>query len=221
MWCCRQYAHACRTDRTARRVSRRELAAASADHRQPALYPPIILTLRREDHSFLLDPIMPRRAVMPTTTGDRSQPYRRAPASNSSLEGGLPAGASLRPGGRLIASTRTAMIPASRSSTVWPAKIRSRRSLRILRQVKHELAARRHYNFNAPPTPVRSSATTCTRCRRGLGPIEPRRCRRLECAIYVAQIETSGCRSVRDGRYSSTDRVLKSMAVCGSTTKPM
>jgi len=54
-------ARLCRTDRTARRVSGRELAGGISPTTGNPLYTrPIILTLRREDHSFLLDPIMPR-----------------------------------------------------------------------------------------------------------------------------------------------------------------
>ena len=48
------------------------------DHRQPGLSRPIVLTLRREDHSFLLDPIMPRpgRVMADYDLVIASQPYR-------------------------------------------------------------------------------------------------------------------------------------------------
>jgi hypothetical protein len=60
-------------------------AGISAKTGNPVYTRPIVLTLRREDHSFLLDPIMPRpgRVTADYDLVLASQPIGRAPASNS------------------------------------------------------------------------------------------------------------------------------------------
>ena len=71
----------------------------------PVYQRPVILTLRREDHSFLLDPIMPRpgRVMADYDLVIASQPYRaRASVEFKASKVLTPLVKSLRPGGRLI-----------------------------------------------------------------------------------------------------------------------
>src|SRR6266699_6160816 len=71
----------------------------------PVYTRPIILTLRREDHSFLLDPIMPRpgRVTADYDLVIASQPYRAsASVEFKASKVVTPLVRALRPGGRLI-----------------------------------------------------------------------------------------------------------------------
>src|SRR5471032_1099990 len=71
----------------------------------PVYMRPVILTLRREDHSFLLDPITPRsgRVMADYDMVIASQPYRaRASVEFKASKVIAPLVRSLRPGGRLI-----------------------------------------------------------------------------------------------------------------------
>jgi hypothetical protein len=71
----------------------------------PVYLRPIILTLRREDHTFLLDPILPRpgRVTADYDLVIASQPYRaRASLEFKASKVVAPLVQSLRPGGRLI-----------------------------------------------------------------------------------------------------------------------
>src|SRR5438270_8637429 len=121
----------------------------------PVYTRPIILTLRREDHSFLLDPIMPRpgRVMADYDLVLASQPYRaRASVEFKASKVVTPLARALRPGGRLIGIHSHGKDPGMEIiDGVWTADnpFTSDRHA-ILRQVKHELgAAARHYNFNA------------------------------------------------------------------------
>src|SRR5579871_1295704 len=71
----------------------------------PVYLRPIILTLRREDHTFLLDPILPRpgRVTADYDLVIASQPYRaRASVEFKASRIVTPLVKALRPGGRLI-----------------------------------------------------------------------------------------------------------------------
>jgi hypothetical protein len=71
----------------------------------PVYLRPIILTLRREDHTFLLDPILPRpgRVTADYDLVIASQPYRaRASLEFKASKVVAPLVQSLRPGGRLV-----------------------------------------------------------------------------------------------------------------------
>ncbi len=185
----------------------------------PVYQRPVILTLRREDHSFLLDPIMPRpgRVMAEYDLVIASQPYRaRASVEFKASKVLTPLVKSLRPGGRLIGIHSHGKDPGIEIiDQVWPGDDPFKTDrYAILRQVKHELgAAARHYNFNAS-----SDARSIFRYRMHTLPDEvsgPIGTSTLfaawNAAIYVAQIEDNRLSEVvRDGRYlEATDRVLK------------
>ena len=185
----------------------------------PVYTRPIILTLRREDHSFLLDPIMPRpgRVMADYDLVIASQPYRaRASVEFKASKVVTPLVRALRPGGRLIGIHSHGRDPGIEIiDQVWPGDDPFKTDrYAILRQVKHELgAAARHYNFNAS-----SDARSIFRYNMHTLPDEvsgPIGTSTLfaawNAAIYVAQIEDVRLSEVvRDGRYlEATDRVLK------------
>jgi hypothetical protein len=121
----------------------------------PVYLRPIILTLRREDHTFLLDPILPRpgRVTADYDLVIASQPYRaKASLEFKASKVVAPLVQSLRPGGRLVGIHSHGGDPGLEIiNVIWPGEnpFTSDRHA-ILRQVKHELgAAARHYNFNA------------------------------------------------------------------------
>ncbi len=185
----------------------------------PVYLRPIILTLRREDHTFLLDPILPRpgRVTADYDLVIASQPYRaRASLEFKASKVIAPLVQSLRPGGRLIGVHSHGDDPGLEIiQDVWPGEnpFSSDRHA-ILRQVKHELgAAARHYNFNAS-----SDARSIFKYHMHTLPDEvsgPIGTSTLfaawNAAIYVAQIEDQRLGAVvRDGRYlEATDRALK------------
>jgi hypothetical protein len=185
----------------------------------PVYQRPIVLTLRREDHSFLLDPIMPRpgRVMADYDLVIASQPYRaRASVEFKASKIVTPLVKALRPGGRLIGIHSHGKDPGIEIiDEVWPGDDPFKTDrYAILRQVKHELgAAARHYNFNAS-----SDARSIFRYRMHTLPDEvsgPIGTSTLfaawNAAIYVAQIEDDRLSEVvREGRYlEATDRVLK------------
>ncbi len=185
----------------------------------PVYTRPIVLTLRREDHSFLLDPITPRpgRVMADYDLVIASQPYRaRASVEFKASKVVTPLVRALRPGGRLIGIHSHGHDPGMEIiEQVWPGDDPFKTDrYAILREVKHELgAAARHFNFNAS-----SDARSIFRYRMHTLPDEvsgPIGTSTLfaawNAAIYVAQIEDNRLSEVvRDGRYlESTDRVLK------------
>jgi SAM-dependent methyltransferase len=194
-------------------------AGISRSTGNPVYTRPVILTLRREDHSFLLDPIMPRpgRVMADYDLVIASQPYRaRASLEFKAAKVLAPLARALRPGGRLIGIHSCGHDPGIEIiDGVWPGDnpFTSDRHA-ILRQVKHELgSAARHYNFNAS-----SDARSIFRYHMHTLPDEvsgPIGTSTLfaawNAAIYVAQIEDQRLsEAVRDGRYlEATDRVLK------------
>ncbi len=185
----------------------------------PVYLRPIILTLRREDHTFLLDPILPRpgRVTADYDLVIASQPYRaKASLEFKASKVVAPLVQSLRPGGRLVGIHSHGGDPGLEIiNEIWPGEnlFASDRHA-ILRQVKHELgAAARHYNFNAS-----SDARSIFRYHMHTLPDEvsgPIGTSTLfaawNAAIYVAQVEDQRLGAVvRDGRYlEATDRVLK------------
>jgi SAM-dependent methyltransferase len=185
----------------------------------PVYTRPVILTLRREDHSFLLDPIMPRpgRVMADYDLVIASQPYRaRASVEFKASKVLAPLARALRPGGRLVGIHSYGHDPAIEIiDGVWPGDnpFTSDRHA-LLRQVKHELgSSARHYNFNAS-----SDARSIFRYHMHTLPDEvsgPIGTSTLfaawNAAIYVAQIEDQRLsEAVRDGKYlEATDRVLK------------
>src|ERR1700687_2433420 len=126
-------------------------AGISAKTGNPVYTRPIVLTLRREDHSFLLDPIMPRpgRVTADYDLVLASQPYRaRASVEFKASKVVTPLVRSLRPGGRLIGIHSHGHDPGIEIiDQVWPGDDPFKTDrYAILRQVKHELgAAARHY----------------------------------------------------------------------------
>jgi hypothetical protein len=185
----------------------------------PVYTRPIVLTLRREDHSFLLDPITPRpgRVMADYDMVIASQPYRaRASIEFKASKVVTPLVRALRPGGRLIGIHSHGQDPGIEIiDQVWPGEDPFKTDrYAILRQVKHELgAAARNFNFNAS-----SDARAIFRYNMHTLPDEvsgPIGTSTLfaawNAAIYVAQIEDHRLSEVvRDGRYlEATDRVLK------------
>ena len=185
----------------------------------PVYMRPIVLTLRREDHSFLLDPITPRpgKVMADYDLVIASQPYRaRSSVAFKASKVVTPLVRSLRPGGRLIGIHSHGHDPGIEIiDQVWPGDDPFRTDrYAILRQVKHELGgAARHYNFNAS-----SDARSIFRYHMHTLPDEvsgPIGTSTLfaawNAAIYVAQVEDVRLSEVvRDGRYlEATDRVLK------------
>jgi hypothetical protein len=194
-------------------------AGISAKTGNPVYQRPIVLTLRREDHSFLLDPIMPRpgRVMADYDLVIASQPYRaRIGVEFKASKVVTPLVRALRPGGRLIGIHSHGHDPGLEIiDQVWPGEDPFKTDrYALLRQVKHELgAAARHYNFNAS-----SDARSIFRYHMHTLPDEvsgPIGTSTLfaawNAAIYVAQIEDNRLSEVvRDGRYlEATDRVLK------------
>jgi hypothetical protein len=194
-------------------------AGISAKTGNPVYQRPIVLTLRREDHSFLLDPIMPRpgRVMADYDLVIASQPYRaRIGVEFKASKVVTPLVRALRPGGRLIGIHSHGHDPGLEIiDQVWPGEDPFKTDrYALLRQVKLELgAAARHYNFNAS-----SDARSIFRYHMHTLPDEvsgPIGTSTLfaawNAAIYVAQIEDNRLSEVvRDGRYlEATDRVLK------------
>jgi len=121
----------------------------------PVYERPVILVLYREDHRFLLDPIIPRPGG---TVADydlvlASQPYRaRAPIEFKAKRVLAPLARSLGPGGRLIAIHSYGHDPGMEIiHKLWPDDNPFRDSRHdLLKAVKNELgAAARDLNFNA------------------------------------------------------------------------
>jgi hypothetical protein len=194
-------------------------AGISRKSGNPVYTRPIILTLRREDHSFLLDPIMPRpgRVMADYDLVIASQPYRaRVGVEFKAAKVVAPLVRALRPGGRLIGIHSHGNDPGMEIiDQVWPGDDPFKTDrYAILRQVKQELGSEaRHYNFNAS-----SDARSIFRYRMHTLPDEvsgPIGTSTLfaawNAAIYVAQIEDDRLSEVvRDGRYlEATDRVVR------------
>jgi SAM-dependent methyltransferase len=130
-------------------------ARVSPTSGNPVYERPVVLVLYREDHKFLLDPIIPRRGG---TRADfdlviASQPYRaRASAEFKAKRVIAPLARALGPGGRLIAIHSYGHDPGMEIiRKVWPDDdpFQTDRH-QILKAVKQELGpAGRDLNFNA------------------------------------------------------------------------
>jgi len=194
-------------------------AGVSPTSGNPVYLRPAIMTISREDHAFLLDPILPRpgRVMADYDLVIASQPYRaRATVEFKASKVIAPLTRALRPGGRLIGIHSHGGDPGLEIiDGVWPGEnpfLTDRHA--VLRQVKHELAAAaRHYRFDAS-----TDARAIFRYRMHTLPDEvsgPIGTSTLfaawNAAIYVGQIEDQRLsEAVRDGRYLEiTDRVLK------------
>jgi hypothetical protein len=192
-------------------------ANVSARTGNPIYERPVVLVLYREDHRFLLDPIIPK----PGGTSANydlviaSQPYR----ARSSLEFKAkrvvgPLARALGPGGRLIAIQSHGHDPGMEIiRKVWPDDnpfIHDRHQ--ILKAVKHELgAAGRDLNFNAYadnralfryvmhtlPSEISESIGTSTLFAA------------WNAAIYVAQVEDDRLADIGDRYIDATRSVLQ------------
>lgn len=130
-------------------------AGVSPKTGNPVYERPVVLVVYREDHKFLLDPIIPRPGG---TRADydlviASQPYRaRASLDFKAKRVIAPLAKSLGPGGRLIAIHSHGNDPGHEIvQKVWPGEnpfLHDRHQ--IMKAVKHELGtAGRDLNFNA------------------------------------------------------------------------
>jgi hypothetical protein len=192
-------------------------ANVSARTGNPIYERPVVLVIYREDHRFLLDPIIPK----PGGTSANydlviaSQPYR----ARSSLEFKAkrvigPLARALGPGGRLIAIQSHGHDPGMEIiRKVWPDDnpfIHDRHQ--ILKAVKHELgAAGRDLNFNAYadnralfryvmhtlPSEISESIGTSTLFAA------------WNAAIYVAQVEDDRLADIGDRYIDATRSVLQ------------
>ena len=190
-------------------------AGVSARTGNPIYERPVVLVIYREDHRFLLDPIIPK----PGGTSANydlviaSQPYRaRASLEFKAARVIGPLARALGPGGRLIAIHSHGHDPGMEIiQRVWPGDnpfIHDRHQ--ILKAVKHELgAAGRELNFNAYadnrslfkyvmhtlPSEISDSIGTSTLFAA------------WNAAIYVAQVEDDRLAEVvADGRYIDATR---------------
>ncbi len=196
-------------------------AGVSAKTGNPVYDRPVVLVLYREDHKFLLDPIIPRPGgtVANYDLVIASQPYRaRASLDFKARRVIAPLAKSLGPGGRLIAIHSHGNDPGMEIiRKVWPGDqpfVHDRHQ--IMKTVKHELGqAGRDLNFNAYadnrslfrydmhtlPSEISASSSIGTSTLFAA----------WNAAIYVAQVEDDRLAEVvADGRYlESTRDVLR------------
>ena len=208
-------------DHGSRAVPRRELEGRR-QRRRPAIRStsgPVVLVIYRDDHKFLLDPIIPKPGgtVANYDLVIASQPYRaRASVDFKAKRVIAPLARALGPGGRLLAIHSYGHDPGMEIiQKVWPGDnpFTTDRH-QILKAVKNELGpAGRELNFNAYadnrslfryemhtlPSEVSESIGTSTAFAA------------WNAAIYVAQIEDDRLGSVvSDGRYlDATREVLR------------
>jgi SAM-dependent methyltransferase len=185
-------------------------AGVSPTSGNPVYLRPAIITISREDHAFLLDPILPRpgRVMADYDLVIASQPYRaRASVEFKASKVIAPLARALRPGGRLVGIHSYGRDPGVEIvAGVWPGEnpfTTDRHA--ILRQVKHELGGgARHYRFDAS-TDARSifRYRMHTLPNEVAGPIGTSTLfAAWNAAIYVSQIEDQRLsEAVRDGRY--------------------
>jgi hypothetical protein len=200
-------------------LSRNWKAGVSQKTGNPVYERPVVLVIYREDHRFLLDPIIPRPGgtVANYDLVIASQPYRaRAPLEFKTARVIAPLARALGPGGRLIAIHSHGQDPGMEIiQKVWPGDnpfIHDRHQ--ILKAVKHELgSAARELNFNAYadnrslfrhdmhtlPSEISDSIGTSTLFAA------------WNAAIYVAQIEDDRLAGVvANGRpFEATSEVLR------------
>ena len=194
-------------------------AGISSRTGNPVYQRPVVLTLHREDHSFLLDPILPKpgRVNADYDLVIASQPYRaRASAKFKAEKVVAPLARALAPGGRLIGIHSKGGDPGSEIiESVWPGDnpfVSDRHA--ILREVKLALGKEaRHFNLNA-----NADARSVFRYDMHTLPDEvsgPIGTSTLfaawNAAIYVSQVEDQRVsQAVTNARYlEQTDKVLK------------
>jgi hypothetical protein len=195
-------------------------AGVSPKTGNPVYERPVVLVLYREDHKFLLDPIIPRPGgtVANYDLVIASQPYRARASLDFKVKRVLtPLAKALGPGGRLIAMHSHGNDPGMEIiQKVWPGDnpfVHDRHQ--ILKALKHELGAGgRDLNFNAyadnrslfrydmhtlPSEISESSIGTSTLFAA------------WNAAIYVAQVEDDRLsEAVAGGRYlDATSEVLR------------
>ena len=192
---------------------------------------PVVLVIYREDHRFLLDPIIPRPAARMPITISSSPRSPIAPARSLDFKAKrviAPLARALGPGGRLIAIHSHGHDPGMEIiQKVWPEDnpfIHDRHQ--ILKAVKHELGpAGRELNFNAYadnrslfryemhtlPSEISELIGTSTLFAA------------WNAAIYVAQVEDDRVAKRPPTAAISTPRArcCASAAACGSTTRAM
>lgn len=194
-------------------------AGISARTGNPVYQRPVVLTLHREDHSFLLDPILPRpgRVNADYDLVIASQPYRaRASAKFKAEKVVAPLARALGPGGRLVGIHSKGGDPGMEIiDAVWPGDnpFASDRHA-ILREVKLALGKEaRHFNLTA-----NADARSVFRYDMHTLPDEvsgPIGTSTLfaawNAAIYVSQVEDQRVsQAVTNARYlEATDKVLK------------
>ena len=192
-------------------------AGVSARTGNPVYERPVVLVIYREDHRFLLDPIIPKPGG---TFADydlviASQPYRaRASLDFKAKRVVAPLARALGPGGRMIAIHSHGQDPGMEIiQKVWPEDnpfIHDRHQ--ILKAVKHELGSEgRDLNFNAYadnralfryemhtlPSEISESIGTSTLFAA------------WNAAIYVAQVEDHRvAEASADGRYIDATRAV-------------
>jgi hypothetical protein len=200
-------------------LSRNWKAGVSVKTGNPVYERPVVLVMYREDHKFLLDPIIPRPGgtVANYDLVIASQPYRaRAPLEFKASRVIAPLARALGSGGRLIAIHSHGHDPGMEIiQKVWPGDhpfIHDRHQ--ILKAVKLELgSAARDLNFNAYadnrslfrhdmhtlPSEISDSIGTSTLFAA------------WNAAVYVAQVEDDRlARVVADGRpFEATGEVLR------------
>jgi hypothetical protein len=190
-------------------------AGVSARTGNPVYERPVVLVIYREDHRFLLDPIIPKPGgtMAEYDLVIASQPYRaRASLEFKAKRVIAPLAKALGPGGRLIAIHSHGQDPGMEIiQRVWPEDnpfIHDRHQ--ILKAVKQELgAAGRDMNFNAYadnralfrydmhtlPSEISESIGTSTLFAA------------WNAAIYVAQVEDHRVsEAAADGRYIEATR---------------
>jgi len=195
-------------------------AGVSAKTGNPVYERPVVLVIYREDHKFLLDPIIPRPGgtVANYDLVIASQPYRaRAPIEFKAKRVIAPLARALGPGGRLIAIHSHGNDPGLEIvQKIWPGDnpfIHDRHQ--IMKVVKQELGpAGRDLNFNAYadnrslfrydmhtlPSEILASSSIGTSTLFAA----------WNAAIYVAQVEDHRvAEAAADGRYlDATSEVL-------------
>jgi SAM-dependent methyltransferase len=194
-------------------------AKVSARTGNPIYERPLVLSIYREDHRFLLDPILPRpgRTVADFDLIIASQPYRAGASAEFKAKRVIsPLSRALGPGGRLIGIHSRGDDPGLEIvQQIWPDEnpFQTDRH-QILKAVKADLgSAGRYLNFNAYadarsnfryemhtlPGEVQGSIGTSTLFAA------------WNAAIYVAQVEDQRLsEAIKDNRYlRATDSVLK------------
>ena len=192
-------------------------AGVSARTGNPIYERPVVLVIYRDDHRFLLDPIIPKPGGTQANYDlvIASQPYRaRASLEFKASRVIGPLARALGPGGRLIAIHSHGHDPGMEIiQRVWPGDhpfIHDRHQ--ILKAVKHELGpAGRDLNFNAYadnrslfryemhtlPSEISESIGTSTLFAA------------WNAAIYVAQVEDDRLAEVGDRYIDATRSVLR------------